>query len=278
MGSNMKTFTTVEELTNSDEYKAKKAFTCHMPFSEYRKAPGYSQSGIKDFLKCPALYKIRQTEPFEATKAMTLGSFFDARITGDDFDKYFVSDLDGRTKEGKASIEMAEAKGLTRITKADADDVQRWLDSLLMNNDAQVYTLGQYQVCGFAWIDGVAVKGRADILGSNFIADLKLVADGSPDQFSRSIVDGYDIQAGLYQMIFGAAFAKDLPFIFICQEKHSFKPTPAFTGVYEIDHLGLQDAKKVIKATLAEMVDCEFSGEYLGYGVKMISAKWPRKL
>lgn len=218
----MNKYNTVEELTASDEYKAKKDFVCHMPFSEYRKAQGYSQSGIKDFLKCPALYKIRQTEPFEATKAMILGSYFDARITGDDLDKYAFNPHDGRTKDGKEWEALNAGKII--ISEGDYEDVGRWVDSAKLNADAgQIIMSGRYQACGFAWIDGVAVKGRADILGTSSadpdcIADLKLVADGSPDQFSRSIVDGYDIQAGLYQMIFGAAFGKDLPFIFICQE------------------------------------------------------------
>lgn len=275
----MKTFSTVAELIDSAEYKEKQAFTCKMPFSEYRKAPGYSQSGIKDFLQSPALYKIRQTEPQEATKAMILGSYFDARITRDEIDKYVVAELDGRTKEGKAFIEMAEAKGLTRIMKSDDEDVSRWVTSVMLNGFANERMQdSDFQVCGFAWIDGIPVKGRADILGSEYIADLKLVADASPDAFSRNITDGYDIQAGLYKMIFGAAWGiDDPPFYFICQEKHPYQPTPDFTGVYEIDPIDIATAQELIKSTLADMVHAEFTGEFPGYGKHKLSAKWGRK-
>lgn len=274
----MNTFATVSELTAHPDYVNKKAFVCKMPFSEYRKAPGYSQSGIKDFLKLPALYRLRQTQPSEPTKPMILGSYFDARITGDGLEGYAVVNADMRTTVGKQLKELAEQSGRTIISGSDSDDVSRWIESVNLCEPAAEYMIGDFQVCGFAWLDGIPVKGRADILGADFIADLKIVADGSPDGFSRAITDGYDIQAALYKMIFEAAMGKELPFIFIVQEKHDYPATADFTGVYDIGEDDIETAKKLILSTLGDMAHAEFMQSWPGYGAQKLSAKWSRKL
>lgn len=98
----MKTYNTVKELTDSADFTGGGAFVCRMPFGEYRKAPGISQSQVKVFLRSPALYEARLTQPMETTSAMVLGSYIDASITGDGFEDYTVLQCDGRTAAGKA--------------------------------------------------------------------------------------------------------------------------------------------------------------------------------
>lgn len=277
----MKTFNTVKELTDSADFTGGGAFVCRMPFSEYRKAPGISQSQVKDFLKSPALYEARLTQSTEATTAMILGSYFDASITGDGFEDYTVLQCDGRTAAGKAEREAAKELGLVTISAEDGANVSRWVESFKSHPIYKTIAKADFQVCGFAMIDGVRVKGRADALifdGSDLtIFDLKLVADGSPGKFAREIAEGYDIQAAMYSIIFADALkALTCTFRFLCQEKHPFKPTPKFTGDYEIVDTYLAHAKDVLRDALKSIDLFTKMGSFAGYPTETVVPRFPR--
>ena len=277
----MKTFNTVKELTDSAEFTGGGAFVCRMPFGEYRKAPVISQSQVKDFLRSPALYEARLTQPIEATTAMILGSYFDACITGDEFEKFGVRKHDGRTKEGKAELELMKGLGMLPVSAEDAEQVSRWVESFKSHPIYKTIAKADFQVCGFAMIDGVRVKGRADALifdGSDLtIFDLKLVADGSPGKFAREIAEGYDIQAAMYSIIFADALkALTCTFRFLCQEKHPFKPTPKFTGDYDISDTYLAHAKDVLRDALKSIDLFTKMGSFAGYPTETIVPRFPR--
>lgn len=278
----MKTFATVAELKNSAEYKAQRAFTCLMPFNEYRRAPGFSQSGVNDFLHSPAYYKARQENPSEPTQPMILGSYFDALLTRDGIEGFQVNQFDGRTKEGKAQKAEAESKGIRLVSLDDHADVERWFDSIMLNASANWWIKNaQPQVCGFAWVNDIPVKGRADLFAPDVpaCADLKLLADASPEWFAKNI-QNFDIQAAMYQAIFGRALGlqdvTNLDFYFICQEKHDFPANPHFTGVYEIDKADILKAHAVLGQALIEMNRAEKEQVFIGYGERRISARWSR--
>lgn len=277
----MKTYNTVKELTETAEFEEGSAFVCRMPFGEYRKAPGISQSQVKDFLRSPALYEARLTQSTEATTAMVLGSYFDASITGDGFEDYTVLQCDGRTAAGKAEREAAKELGLVTISADDGANVAGWVESFKSHPIYKTIAKADYQVCGFAMIDGVRVKGRADALifdGSDLtIFDLKLVADGSPGKFAREIAEGYDIQAAMYSIIFADALkALTCTFRFLCQEKHPFKPTPKFTGDYEIVDTYLAHAKDVLRDALKSIDLFTKMGSFAGYPTETIVPRFPR--
>ena len=278
----MKTFATVAELIDSAEYKAHQAFTCLMPFDEYRKAPGFSQSAVNDFLRSPAYYKAKQESPKPPTQAMILGSYFDAMLTKDGIKGFQVNQFDGRTKEGKAQKAEAESKGVRLVSVDDHNDVERWRDSLSMNASANWWIKNaQPQVCGFAWVNDIPVKGRADLFAPDVpaCADLKLLADASPEWFAKNI-QNFDIQAAMYQSIFGRAVGMaditNLDFYFICQEKHDFPANPHFTGVYEIDKTDILKAHAVLGQALIEMNRAEKEQVFAGYGERTISGRWSR--
>ena len=277
----MKTYNTVKELTESADFIGGGAFVCRMPFGEYRKAPGISQSQVKDFLRSPALYEARLTQPIEATAAMILGSYFDASITGDGFEDYTVLQCDGRTAAGKAEREAAKELGLVTISADDGENVARWVESFKAHPIYKTIAKADFQVCGFAMIDGVRVKGRADAMivdGADLtIFDLKLLADGSPGKFAREIAEGYDIQAAMYSMIFADALkALTCTFRFLCQEKHPFKPTPKFTGDYEIVDTYLAHAKDVLRDALKSIDLFTKMGSFAGYPTDTIVPRFPR--
>lgn len=278
----MKTYNTVKELTDLAEFEEGGAFVCRMPFGEYRKAPGISQSQVKDFLRSPALYEARLTQSMEDTSAMVLGSYFDASITGDGFEDYTVLQCDGRTAAGKAEREAAKELGLVTISADDGANVARWVESFKAHPIYKTIAKAEYQLCGFAMIDGVRVKGRADALVLNSpditIFDLKLVADASPEKFAREIAEGYDMQAAMYSIIFGDALkALNVTFRFLCQEKHPFKPTPKFTGDYEIVDTYLTHAKDVLREAIKSIDLFSKMGSFAGYPTETIVPRFPRQ-
>lgn len=251
-----------------------------MTEQEYRSAPGISQTQVNWFLQSPALYEARLKKPMEPTEAMILGSYFDALLTGEGLDGFYVCQFDGRTKEGKAEREANAGK---RIISSDkAADCKRWADC---TKAAFTATDGiRYQVEMFGEIEGIACKGKADAAADHKLYDFKLLADASPEGFAKVCAQGYDIQAAMYQTLYGQSIGLktvdefiEIPFEFICQEKHEFDVTPKFTGVYQIDMPTLYKAHAVLRDALKQMVAYEKIGIFPGYGRETITPKWGRK-
>lgn len=272
----MNHYATIEEF-NADGFTPR-LFT--MPAEEYRKIDAVSQSQIKDYLKSPAYWQAVRNGPKEATEAMILGSYFDALLTGDGLESFMVKTWDSRTKEGKALSEQHSDKIL--ISQENAFDVNRWIASVSACSHAQPYLRMHKQICAIGQINGVNVKGRADLFDaeSRTIADLKLIADASPDAMAKSLSEGYDIQAALYCELFAQLFGfngLDFRFVLVCQEKHKFTATGDFTGVYEVAEPDKVAAMTQIKKTIADIETSKAFG-VSGYGSQTITARWPRVL
>ena len=250
-----------------------------MPAPEYRRIKAKTQSQIRNWLKSPSYWLAVQQEPPSPTEAMIMGSYFDALLTGDGIENFAVKTWDGRTKEGKAEADKHAGKQI--LSAGAAADVLRWRDSLLMNSEArQLIEAAQKQVCAFGHIAGMPCVGRADlwIESENHLLDIKLLNNAEPEEMSRRLTDGYDIQAAMYTALFAHATGKkreELRFTLIAQEKHCFSATPNFTGLYEIARLDIDAAHWQIQKSLAEIANAEVFG-ITGYGHRVISAKWQR--
>lgn len=250
-----------------------------MTETEYRKAEGISQTQVNYFLKSPALYEAMLTKKVEPTPAMILGSYFDSLLTGEDVDRFYVAQLDGRTKEGKAEREAKAGK--TILSKADAEDCQRWAECTMLA--APQYINAEVQVALFGEIDGVKVKGKLDAICDGTIVDYKLLADASPEKFGRICVEGYDIQAAMYQTLYGQSEGItsidelcEIPFVFVCQEKHDLGITPKFTGLYRLNWSTLYAAHNTLRRALAQIKTYESMQVFPGYGSQEINPKWGR--
>ena len=247
---------------------------------EYRDIDAISQSEIKAWLRSPAYWQAVAREPQAPTQAMILGSYFDALVTRDRIDEFAVNQFDGRTKEGKAFAEANSDK--TIISARDANDVARWYESLLLSDAKSIIETCETQVSIIQTINDILCKGRLDLISVNTkqIYDIKLLSDASPRAVARSLSDGYDIQAAMYCALAAKATQtemRDWSFTLICQEKHPFRATGGFTGIYSIAQADILTAYDQICVTINEIVDAKQIGAP-GYPATTLTSLYSRQI
>lgn len=169
-----------------------------------------SNSDIYALLKNPASYK-----KHEFSKPMLEGSYFHMlMLEPDKKDEFEIVDASTRsTKIYKQAIEDSGSDIL--LLKSEADHIQSMVDKMKSSLDVheQVYEDGAlYEEPMVKEIFDVWWKGKADVINSTHVIDLKTTADIS--KFRRSaFAYNYDSQAYLYQQFFG----KPVKFIVICK-------------------------------------------------------------
>jgi hypothetical protein len=193
---------------------------------EYFELKALSVSFLKGFERSPA-HAFTRTDP---TDSMSFGSLVHYFILQPEIftDLYIVSDLDGRTKEGK---QLREDNPDKQIIKSDVlkdlitirDNLNRMKFNGRPMSEIIDIASKEYAV---TWdYDGydLACKGKMDMyyndIGKNYIFDLKTCQDARPESFKWDIKKyGYDLQAGWY--LDGVQANTDNPaeFIFIAIE------------------------------------------------------------
>ena len=95
----------------------------------------------------------------------------------------------------------------------------------------------EYEVPGITELEGHSWKGKADIVGSEYLIDIKTT--GAIDKFKWSVRDfNYDSQAYIYQELFNK------PLVFLVIDK-----TTRMLGMYPVSDESLERGEqKVIKA------------------------------
>jgi len=169
-----------------------------------------SNSDIYALLKNPASYK-----KHEYSKPMLEGSYFHTlMLEPDKLDSFEIVDASTRsTKLYKEALESSDQEILLLGHEAKAiEDMANKMKSSLDIYE-QVYEDGAvYEEPAIKEIYDVMWKGKADVINSSYVIDLKTTADIS--KFRRSaFAYNYDSQAYLYQQFFG----KPVKFIVICK-------------------------------------------------------------
>ena len=179
----------------------------------------------------PAHYWAALEKPNVQTKAMAFGSAYHCfMLETDDFYNRFAilpPGFDGRTKAGKDLMQQASESGKPIITddeySAIAEMSYNLANHVFANSKIEFATHLEQPIVANALQIGAphddcfaVVKAKADIVGSNYIADLKTISDLRDNTIARAIRDGYARQGAFYLDLFG----KDV-FYLIFQEKSS---------------------------------------------------------
>jgi len=235
-----------------------------MPDTEYRKARGITQSGLKTAIT-PAHYKAMLDAPKqEPTPAMIFGSILHATcLEPHRLAEMSVIKPDGMkftTKDGK---EWKESQTKAIITAEDAANIKGAADALRSHPIAAKFLAFKKEVSVFATHEetGMKVKGRLDLLGmvgdSTVVADIKTTEDASLDGFSRAITHfRYDLQAAFYMDMTGAS-----NFVFIAVEKEP----PYAVGVYDLDPDSIEVGRKTYARRLLAIKEAQQSGKWDAY-------------
>lgn len=199
-----------------------------MTEQEYNQAEGIRRSDLIRMGRSPAHAKYAMEHPSEPTPALIFGTAVHAFILDPvAFDNQFlVTDVDMRTKEGKALKAEAAEKGITLLNSETFGQIKAMAEAIKANPYASRLLTGDHETSHF-WTDpetGEVCKCRTDcetdIGGTHYVVDLKTCGNASTEEFTRDAMKyGYFIQAAMYTEGVKAATGKDSVFVFVAVEK-----------------------------------------------------------
>ncbi len=195
-----------------------------------------SNSNIGDLLKNPKNFNKKQ----EDNKNFLVGRYFHQLILEPE-KAAAIPHIDLATRRGKAYDSFLEENNITigLLTK-EKIMLENLVESMLNVDDfrALIQEEGvQYEVPMIKEIHGEMWKGKADIVGSEHLIDIK--TSSSIEKFRWSVRDyNYDSQAYIYQQLFNK------PLVFLVIDK-----TSRMMGMYPVSDESLaRGEEKVIKA------------------------------
>ena len=260
-----------------------------MPAEQYHAILAMSAGGLKHMRRSPAhffgAHLDPQRPPQEETPAMFNGTFVHCAL----FEPAALSqryvarppDLDGRTKDGKAWIADAQARGLLVVTN---DQMQAALHQAaaihaLPEVDA-LLSDGQAESSAF-WIDeatGELCKCRPDWTSPAgdgvVIVDGKTCLDASPEGFGKQIWNySYHLQAAHYSDGYEAATGKRVHgFVFAAVESK----WPYAAAAYMLGEDVLDRARAENRQLIDTYAECKRSGVWPGYANNIQPIDLPR--
>lgn len=196
-----------------------------------------SSSQLKDFLSCEAMAVAKMNGEWEQerTKALDLGSFFDALLVDNHEQENWI-------EEHKDVVYQKNGKMYAEFLKAGETACLVKKQPLMMH-----YLEGEHQRMMIGEIEGLPFKIRMDTYREGeFISDLKYMSSlRAPNLFDNMIKYWhYDLQASIYREIVRQNTGKTLPFFFVIATKES----PAHLEVAEINQYDMDEALEAVKA------------------------------
>ena len=238
-----------------------------MDAATYRAAEAISASDLKWILppRTPAHYHAYKTGQIkrEETRALVIGTLCHlAVLEPDKLATAFALRPDGldlRTKDGKAwkeaqgdkpILDGEEAAMLDGMSAAvAAHPVAR---QLLEGSKREVSLFSDHRT-------GLKLKGRIDVLGEGFVADVKTAAEGDAANFAAAVFRyNYHVQAAMYCQLAGVE-----RFSFIAVEKVA----PFAVAVYTLSPKALQVGLNSLNYALDTIALCTDAGLWPAYSL-----------
>lgn len=210
-----------------------------------------SASNVKDLLFRPTEYgKLEKTLPL-----IQGGYFHTLMLEPEKLNTYHV--LDVRTRNNKEFNDYKKDNNLDQydiLLSHEVDQINTWADKLKSNFDIHdmIYDSdNQFEVPEITEIHGVKWKGKCDILGKDFVYDLK--TSSNVHKFRWSCKEYcYDSQAYIYQTLFG----KPMKFIVIDKSSLEIKVAECSDQFIESGRQKVEDAVKQFNKFFKDDADC----------------------
>lgn len=162
-----------------------------------------SSSSIKTIIKSPKTYRnvIKYgSDTASESPALIAGKIFHWMI----LEPHKIDELkfvDASTRNTKIYKEAKEEHGEVYLTK-EKHASERLADALFRNEAAlELLNKAEFEVPAIEMMEGIAIRGKADILKDNEIIDIKTSQDLNTFRYSADKY-GYDLQAWLYCQLF----------------------------------------------------------------------------
>lgn len=179
----------------------------------YDRTEYMSASQFKAFLNCEAAALAESVNDYyrEPSSALIQGQYVDA---------YFTEDL---AEFRAVHPELFKKDGELKATYSVCESAIKRIES---DETAMEYLQGEKQVIVTGEIEGVACKGKLDVLGPDRIVDLKCMRDFEPKYKDGEKLDfirywGYDIQAYFYTELVRQQYKVNLPFYILAVTKEA---------------------------------------------------------
>ena len=198
-----------------------------------------SSSSIKLLLDSPKKYKYVTEYGSQESNALDAGWLFHTAILEPDvFEKQIYVDVQSKNSKAYKLAKEEHGKVFTIKQKRDAE---RLADAFLRNEHAlQLITNCEFEVPAIGMIKGYPFRGKADVLDSYRVVDLKTTSDLKAFPYA-SRKYGYDVQVYLYSELFNKPYEE---FKFIAIDKGSLD-----IGIYDCSEEFYNSGKeKVTKA------------------------------
>ena len=175
-----------------------------------------SSSSLKTLLSSPKTYKFSLEYGSPSSQALRDGWLFHTAILEPNvFEAQTFIDV--QSKNTKAFRE-AKAENPRVFTAKEKSDAERLADAFLRNEHAkELIRDSEFEVPVIGEVMDMPFRGKADVLGTNRIVDLKTTTDIKGFSYSANKY-GYDVQCYLYCNLFGKSY-KD--FYFLALDKGS---------------------------------------------------------
>jgi hypothetical protein len=189
-----------------------------------------SSSIVTKLLESPRAYEMSLLPSTKSTAALDFGWLFHTAILEPDVyeDQIFV---DVASKNTKAFKDAKQEFGRV-FTKADRWKVERLADAFYNNSRAvELLKDTRQEVSGIGDINGIPFRGKADILGNGYVADIKTTTGITGFKYSADKWN-YDGQCYIYCQLFDVK-PEDFWFIAIDKETYTVGIFNASQDFYE---------------------------------------------
>ena len=195
-----------------------------------------SSSSIKLLLDSPKKYKYVTEYGSQESNALDAGWLFHTAILEPDvFEKQIFVDVQSKNSKAYKLAKEEHGKVYTIKQKRDAE---RLADAFLRNEHAlQLITNCEFEVPAIKMIHGYAFRGKADVLDSYRIVDLKTTSDLKAFPYAARKY-GYDVQVYLYSELFNKPYEE---FKFIAIDKGSLD-----IGIFDVSEAFYNSGKEKV--------------------------------
>lgn len=230
-------------------------------------------SDLRELTKSPAHYAYAIDHPKETTRSMRVGSCLDALVFPGVRD-FVVFDGDRR---GKAWTEFAERHAAREIfTASEHADALGAARAVLESKEAAPYLVGEHQPVmqweyeGVPCAAGIAgVRGGFDVLGADFITDLKGSRTAEPDAFARHAFQQlWHAQLAFY----GYVAPPLLQPVLIAVEMVA----PYVVSVFKLSPALVVAGQKTVRLLIERYKSCVASGHWPGYVQSAVDLDLPQ--
>lgn len=242
-----------------------------VPFANYLAWNNVSKHQLDAIARSPAHYRAALEQPRKRTPAMMFGAaVHSAILEPHEFARCYAqaTELNKRTKAGKAACEDAAVAGVTLLKTDEWNAIQAIRDAIRAHPYASILLApddGEAEI-SIAWVDdetGVPCRARPDFLNAihNVCVDLKTCQDASLGGFTRAIVNyRYHMQSSFYTDGL-AANGRDVHFVFVAIETDP----PYATGIYELSPADNELGRTLYKRALRVYQECLATDTWPGY-------------